>query len=64
MTEALLKAEEAARLLSLHVETVKLMAREGRIPAVKIGNRWRFDPAKIRDWLDGRAADGQARMGL
>lgn len=33
----------AARLLGLHEETLRRMAREGNIPAFKLGRVWRFN---------------------
>jgi excisionase family DNA binding protein len=38
----LLTATEAAQRLGLHPKTVVRMAREGRLPAARIGNGWRF----------------------
>lgn len=60
----LLKPEEVADMLSLHPETVRLMARNGAIPALKVGNRWRFDEDALREWLADRTTADQARMGL
>ena len=38
-----LTAAEAASLLHMHVKHVQLLAREGRLPAVRQGRRWLFD---------------------
>src|SRR5689334_16913300 len=38
----LLTPAQAAERLSLHPKTVVRMARDGRLPAVKIGTGWRF----------------------
>jgi len=40
--DRLLTSVEAAERLSLHPKTVVRMARDGRLPAVKIGTGWRF----------------------
>ena len=64
MAEPLLTPEEAGQLLNIHTETVRLWARQGRIPAMKVGNRWRFDREAILRTLRGNAAENQARMGL
>lgn len=64
MAEGLLTPEEAGQLLNIHPETVRLWARQGRIPALKVGNRWRFDREAILRTLKGNAAESQARMGL
>jgi excisionase family DNA binding protein len=43
----LLTVEQAAELLQLHPETVRLQARQGRLPAKKFGRTWRI----LRDEL-------------
>ncbi len=43
----LLTPAQAAERLSLHPKTVVRMARDGRLPAVKVGTGWRFDPDRI-----------------
>jgi excisionase family DNA binding protein len=43
--------EEVAQALRLQPETVRQMARDGRLPAHKVGRVWRFHPAEIRNWL-------------
>jgi excisionase family DNA binding protein len=41
---------EVARFLSIHPGTVKRLAREGRLPAFRLGNRWRFRPSELDAW--------------
>ncbi len=41
-TDGLLTPTEAAERLRLHPKTVVRMARDGRLPAVKVGTGWRF----------------------
>jgi excisionase family DNA binding protein len=43
----LLTPAEAAERLRLHPKTVVRMAREGRLPAVKVGTGWRFHPDRL-----------------
>jgi excisionase family DNA binding protein len=42
-----LTTEQVAALLHLHVNTVKNLCRQGKLPATKIGNVWRFQRADI-----------------
>jgi excisionase family DNA binding protein len=42
---------EAGTFLRLHRKTVKRMARLGDLPAMRIGNRWRFRPDQLDNWL-------------
>ena len=41
---------EASRFLRIHPATVKRLAREGKLPGFKIGNRWRFRPSELDAW--------------
>jgi excisionase family DNA binding protein len=53
----LLKPSDVGLLLGMHVETVKVMARDGRLPGIKIGNRWRFDQSGIERFIANSGAD-------
>jgi len=43
----LLTSTQAAERLRLHPKTVVRMARDGRLPAVKVGTGWRFRPDQL-----------------
>lgn len=47
----LLTPEEAAVYLGIHVETVRKMARQRRIPCSKIGRCWRFRAADLDEFV-------------
>lgn len=49
--EPLMDANEAASLLQVHPKTLQLMARQGRVPAVRVGKFWRFRKTEINRWL-------------
>jgi len=60
-TTDLLTAQEAAALLHLHVKRVQLLARQGKLPTVRVGRRWLFpreqlararEPAESRPGID------------
>lgn len=42
---------EAAAYLKMHVKTVCRLAKEGRIPARKVGSEWRFLRSVLDAWL-------------
>ena len=44
--------EEVARYLSLHELTVRRLAREGEIPAFKIGRQWRVKKILLDRWIE------------
>jgi excisionase family DNA binding protein len=58
--EPLLNLQEAARLLGMHWKTLEILARQGTVPAVKLGKRWRFRASSINDWLTARFQPGSA----
>ena len=52
--ERLLTVRELAELLQLHAKTVERMARDGRLPSVRVTGRLRFKPSDIASWLAAR----------
>ena len=42
---------EAAEYLKMHVKTVCRLAKEGKIPAKKVGSEWRFLRSVLDSWL-------------
>ena len=49
--EPVLNTEEAAALLQIHPKTLQRMARQGRVPAFRIGDLWRFRASALDEWL-------------
>jgi excisionase family DNA binding protein len=49
--EKVLNTEEAAALLQIHPKTLQKMAREGTVPAFRIGDLWRFRASALDEWL-------------
>ena len=54
-----LRTPEAARYLGVHIETIRRWAREGAIPAAKLGNRggFRFRREDLDRFLEDRRQD-------
>jgi len=48
---SIMTLEETARYLKIGKSTLYKMAREGKIPAVKIANQWRFRKEDIDKWF-------------
>lgn len=52
--EPLLSAEEAAEHLRVHVKTLQKLARERRVPSVRMGKYWRFRLSALDQWVTGQ----------
>jgi excisionase family DNA binding protein len=50
-SKEILTAKEVAEYLNIHPLTVHRYAREGKIPAFKIGTDWRFHKRYIERWI-------------
>ena len=50
--DQIMTIEEVARYLSLHELTVRRLAREGEIPAFKIGRQWRVKKTLLDRWIE------------
>ena len=48
----LMTTDEIAAWLQLQPETIREMARTGRIPAIKLGRVWRFNRDAIGSWIE------------
>ncbi len=49
--EKVLNTDEAAALLQIHPKTLQRMARQGLVPAFRIGDLWRFRASLLDQWL-------------
>ena len=55
--DPIMTVDEVAEYLNLHPLTVRRLARDGEIPAFKIGRQWRVK----RELLDKWIVEGSAR---
>ena len=55
MTEDLMTSHELADYLKVDLRTVYRYIKQGQIPKVKVGGRWRFRRSDIEAWLRGEA---------
>ncbi len=54
--------EEVARFLRLNKSTIYRMAREGTLPAWKLGNVWRFKKEAIEEWIVNSQQDHEKKL--
>ncbi len=50
--EKLMTPEEVAEALQMHVETVKRLLREKKLPGFKVSGQWRISPSELRTYLE------------
>ena len=53
--------QEVAEYLQLSKDMIYRLAQNGRIPASKVGSRWRFRRERIDRWMEDMAVDNDAR---
>lgn len=42
---------EVARRFGVNSSTVYRLAKQGKLPAVKVGSQWRFSMARLDEWV-------------
>lgn len=47
-----LDSQEAANFLKINEYTLRRMARDGQVPAFKVGTNWRFRLADLERWIE------------
>lgn len=52
MSDEIMTIEEVAAYLRLKPQTIYAWAQEGKIPAAKLGNQWRFKRSVIDRWFN------------
>lgn len=50
--QELMDSRQAAEFLGFSVEHTRVLARAGRVPAVKLGQEWRFSRRQLLEWLE------------
>lgn len=57
----ILTTKEVAEYLNIHPFTVNKYARDGNIPAFKIGADWRFHKKSIEKWIQEKLEYNRSR---
>jgi excisionase family DNA binding protein len=52
----LLTPHEAAELLNVTPKWMREAARNGAVPAIKLGKYWRFDAERLETWIREQSA--------
>ena len=53
-----LTVEDVATRFGVNVTTVYRLVKEGRLPAFKVGNQWRFREERLEEWVADRERVG------
>ena len=53
-----LTIEDVARRFGVNVTTVYRLVQQGKLPAFKIGNQWRFSEPRLEEWVADRERVG------
>ena len=52
---------QASQYLGVSADTLYKYVAEGKIPAFKLGNRWRFKKTLLDEWMEQQSASEQNR---
>jgi excisionase family DNA binding protein len=51
---------QASQYLGVSADTLYKYVNEQKIPAFKLGNRWRFKKSKIDQWMEEKSVETEA----
>ncbi len=60
-SRSVMTVAEAAKYLRTHPSTLRRFARQGIVPAVKLGGTWRFRREDLDQWLHGQSSQPVAQ---
>jgi excisionase family DNA binding protein len=52
---------QASQYLGVSPDTLYKYVAEERIPAFKLGNRWRFKKSKLDQWMEEKSTTGEGK---
>lgn len=58
MDKPYLSIQEVAKRFRVNATTVYRLAKQGRLPAFKVGNQWRFSEDRLKEWVADRERVG------
>ena len=64
MTESreVMNIRQASQYLGVSPDTLYKYVNEQKIPAFKLGNRWRFKKSKLDEWMEEKSMETEPRM--
>jgi excisionase family DNA binding protein len=64
MDEEILDVDGAARVLGVSTRTIYNLARQGNIPAMRVGREWRFARRNLIEWVTNSSQADQLAAAL
>ena len=61
MARAIMTVEELAKYLKMKVVTIYKHAQLGKIPAFKVGSKWRFKKETVDKWIEKQETKAKHR---
>jgi excisionase family DNA binding protein len=61
MDERYMTSEQAAKALQIHYNTLRKWLKDGTLPGVKLGTRWRVSVAAIDKLMEQRAKEPEEK---
>jgi excisionase family DNA binding protein len=58
-----MNVEQAARYLGVSPDTLYKYLSDGRVPAFKLGNRWRLKRTTLDRWMERQSQTRESRAG-
>jgi len=53
---------QASQYLGVSPDTLYKYVNEQKIPAFKLGNRWRFKKSKLDEWMEQKSMEAEPRL--
>ena len=60
MDDRWMTVKDVAEYLQLSTDQIYRLAQQGKIPAFRVGARWRFKREKIDEWVETQGVGGKA----
>ena len=61
MNDRWMTVKDLAEYLQLSTDQIYRLAQEGKIPASRVGTRWRFKKERIDEWMEKNETNGPER---
>jgi excisionase family DNA binding protein len=64
MDDRWMTVKDVAEYLQLSTDQIYRLAQQGKIPASKVGARWRFKRGKIDEWVENQSVAHKTQLSV